>query len=222
MKTSPIKAVIRLMLNTTRQYAIDITFVIILTGFHNPWNHRFHNVQAWQPLKMERNIRTHITMNYTNTHENWADSFYHSGNTGKSHNPYIWHLFSALSVSLCKKKKKIFSFLSLVTTGIIECVVNTRFLETRGTSACTSRSANCLISSVVKSSCPYLSGLCSSGISACFFLKSSNKINANKDKHVQYQESGKREFSTIYLFYAKCYICLLTDHFCRPLPHKAS
>ena len=32
--------------------------------------HRFHNVQAWQPLKMERNIHTHITVNYTNTHEN--------------------------------------------------------------------------------------------------------------------------------------------------------
>ncbi len=31
---------------------------------------RFHNVQAWQPLKMERNINTHITVNYTNTHEN--------------------------------------------------------------------------------------------------------------------------------------------------------
>ena len=57
MKTSPIKAVIRLMLNTRRQYAIDITFVITLTCFHNSWNHRFHNVQAWQPLKMERNIR---------------------------------------------------------------------------------------------------------------------------------------------------------------------
>ena len=84
------------MLNTTRQNAIDITFVIILTGFHNPWNHRFHNVQAWQPLKMECNICTHIIVNYTNTHENWADNFYHSGNTGNSHNPYIWHLFSAL------------------------------------------------------------------------------------------------------------------------------
>ena len=93
------------MLNTTRQNAIDITFVIILTGFHNPWNHRFHNVQAWQPLKMERNIRTHITVNHTNTHENWADSFYHSGNTGKSHKPYIWHLFSALFVSFCNIKK---------------------------------------------------------------------------------------------------------------------
>ena len=101
MKTSPIKAVIRLMLNTRRQYAIDITFVITLTCFHNSWNHRFHNVQAWQPWKMERNINTHITVNYTNTHENWADSFYHSGNAGKSHNPCIWHLFSALSVSLC-------------------------------------------------------------------------------------------------------------------------
>ena len=70
MKTSPKKAVIRLMLNTTRQYAIDITFVITLTCFYNPWNHIFHNVQAWQPLKMERNICTHITVNYTNTHEN--------------------------------------------------------------------------------------------------------------------------------------------------------
>ena len=56
---------------------------------------------------MERNIRTHITVDYTDTHENWAESFYHSGNTGESHNPYIWHLFSALSVSLCN----IFSFL---------------------------------------------------------------------------------------------------------------
>ena len=94
MKTSPIKAVIRLMLNTTRQYAIDITFVITLTCFHNPWNHRFHNVQAWEPVKMERNIRTHITLTvkYTNTHENWADSFCHSGNAGKSHNLYICFL----------------------------------------------------------------------------------------------------------------------------------
>ena len=132
---------------------------------------RFHNVQAWQPLKMERNINTHITVNYTNTHENWADSFYHSGNTGKSHNPYIWHLFSALSVSLCNIFLQF--FLSLVKTGITECVVNTRFFETRGTSACTSRFASCLINSAVKSSCP-----CSSGVSACFFLKSSNKINA--------------------------------------------
>ena len=70
METSPIKVVIRLMLNTTWQYAIDITLVIKLTCFHNPWNHRFHNVQAWQPLKMERNIRTHVTVNHTNTHEN--------------------------------------------------------------------------------------------------------------------------------------------------------
>ena len=62
------------MLNTTRQYAIDITLVITLTCFHNPWNHRFYNVQAWQPLKMEHNIHTHITVNYTNTHENWAVS----------------------------------------------------------------------------------------------------------------------------------------------------
>ena len=55
---------------------------------------------------------------------------------------------------------------------------HTCFFLTRGTSACTPRSASSLISCVVKSSCPYLSGLCSSGISACFFLKSSNKINA--------------------------------------------
>ena len=59
---------------------------------------------------MERKIRTHITKNYTNTHENWADTFYYSENTGKSHNPYIWHLFSALSVSLCNIFY-IFSFL---------------------------------------------------------------------------------------------------------------
>ena len=173
MKTSPIKAVIRLMLNTTRQYVIDITFVLTLTCFHSPWNHRFHNVQTWQPLKMERNIRTHSRVNYANTHENWTDSFYHSGNTGKSHNPYIdicFLLFLFLFVT----------FSLLVITEIIECVVNTCCccFETQGTSACTSRSASCLINSVVKSSCPYLSGLCSSGISACFFLKSSNKINA--------------------------------------------
>ena len=136
---------------------------------------RFHNVQAWQPLKMERKIRAHITVNYTHSHEDWADSFYHSGNTGKSHNPYIWRLFSAFSVSLCNCKKKKKKNLSLVITGIIKCIENTEFFET---SACTSRSASCLISSVVKSSCPYLSGLCSSGISACFFLKSSNKIKA--------------------------------------------
>ena len=125
MKTSPIKAVIRLMLNTTRQYAIDITFVITPTCFHNPViTNRFHNVvMEKKPLKMECNICTHFTVNYTNTHENWADSFYHSGNTGKSHNPHIWHLFSALSVSLCKT---VLQFcLSLVITGIIECVVNT-------------------------------------------------------------------------------------------------
>ena len=75
--------------------------------------------------------------------------------------------------------------LSLVITGLIECVVNTCgffcfvFL-TRGTLACTSRSASCLINSVVKSSCPHLSCLCSSGMSACFFPKSSKKINAFK------------------------------------------
>ena len=73
------------------------------------------NVQKWMDgllnsrtdfkMKMERNIRTHITVNYTNTRENWADSFYHSGNTGKSHNPYVWHLFSTLYVSLCNTKK---------------------------------------------------------------------------------------------------------------------
>ena len=99
-----------------------------LTCFHNPWNYRFHNVQAGQPLKMEHNICTHVTVNYTNTHENWADSFYHSRNTCKSHNPYIWRLFSALSVSLCNiyKNKKNLS-LVITLTGIIECIVNMHF-----------------------------------------------------------------------------------------------
>ena len=30
----------QLVIITTRQYAIDITFVITLTCFHNPWNHK--------------------------------------------------------------------------------------------------------------------------------------------------------------------------------------
>ena len=59
MKASPIKAVIKLMLNTIGQHAIVITFVIKLTCFHIPWNHRFHNIQVWQPLKMEHNAHTH-------------------------------------------------------------------------------------------------------------------------------------------------------------------
>ena len=50
---------------------------------------------------MEHNICTHITVNYTDTHEDWADSFYRSGNTGKSHNPNIcFLLFLFLFVTL--------------------------------------------------------------------------------------------------------------------------
>ena len=140
-------------------------FIMFKHGNHWKWSATYAHTLQW--------------ITHANTHENWADSYCHSGNTGKSHNPYIWHLFSDLSVSCCNNLFIYFLILSLVITGIIECVVNTRFFETRETSACTSRLASCLISSVVvKSSCPYLSGLCSSGISACFFLKSSNKINA--------------------------------------------
>ena len=46
------------MLNTIRQHAIVITFVTKLTCFHIPWNHRFLNIQVWQPLKMEHNAHT--------------------------------------------------------------------------------------------------------------------------------------------------------------------
>ena len=62
MKTSPIKAVIRLMLNTTRQYAIDITFVITLTCFHNPViTNRFHNVTT-------ENGAQHMHTHYSELH----------------------------------------------------------------------------------------------------------------------------------------------------------
>ena len=166
-------------------------------------------------------IRTRITVNYTDTHKNWADSFYHSGNTGKSHNPYIWHLFSALSVFLCnikkQNKKQTKTFLVVTLTGIIECIVNTHFFETRGTSACTvSRSASCLINSVVKSSCPYLSGLCSCGICACFFLKFSNKIN--EFTHAISRKWQKRVFHHLFVLREVLTVCLSTDHFCLPLP----
>ena len=91
-------------------------FIMFKHGNHWKWSATYSHTLQW------------ITLTLMKTEQ----SFYHSGNTGKSHNPYIWHLFSALSVSLCNIFY-IFSFLGHNRDNWMRCE-HTVFLNKRNIS----------------------------------------------------------------------------------------
>ena len=108
---------------------------------------------------MERNIRTHITVNYTNTQENWAVSItLETQIILTTHTFDICYLIFLFLFVIFKK-----SFLGHNRDNRMRC--EHMFFWNKRNISMYIKIASCLISSVVvKSSCPYLSGRCSSGI----------------------------------------------------------